>query len=181
MRHPVFCSIWDLDNCLADDEWRLRYVNRSLSGQAVWAEYNSHIPHDSAMHLDVFEAVRRAALPVFFTGRVSTYRGLTEEWIRGNLGVGLPIVYMRGLENKQSPADLKRSMLELLRRQRSEMQPVIAFDDLESIVTMYRECGVAAAVLRKYDPRQSLRCQPPLGVDVLAICDILINSVKELL
>jgi hypothetical protein len=62
---------------------------------------------------------------------------------------------MREDDDRSRPVELKRRMLALYRLLNPHDIIVAAFDDLESIVEMYKQEGVASAVLKIGDPART--------------------------
>ena len=146
------CIIWDLDNCLADDAWRIPLIDHALAGRARWARYHSACAADEPGNLDVFitqHTLQPDALPAFVTGRPACVRAATMSWIGAH--IELPrtgyTLLMRGDQDECGSVELKRRALRALRQ--AGFETIMAFDDRADIVEMYRAEGVPRAdVLR---------------------------------
>lgn len=159
-------AIWDLDNCLTDDQHRIPSINWSLRGDARYEEYNSQMWHDSPRNLDVFQTVCRIARPVFFSGRPEKFRHVTESWIRTHLlkldssGQCIdPIVYLRQGEGR--PAMIKHTMLwhHLRTFHLTPLNITAAFDDVPAVIEMYRREGVPAVLLQVHNPASAYQSE----------------------
>jgi hypothetical protein len=142
-------SIWDLDNCLADDKWRQPLINFTVEGAERYREYDSQMLHDKPHHVTEFKFMQRFAQPVFFTGRRERWRALTTEWVQRHLAIEHPIVFMRPDDDEGTPVQVKRDMLcALLNMHRVPVFDIVgAFDDLPSIISMYHAFGIGACQL----------------------------------
>lgn len=143
-------SIWDIDNCLADDSARQSLVDWDEVGDARYDRYNLQAAHDPLFHRAEFELMLKlGATPVFFTGRPEKHRRLTLTWLHRALGLSFPRMYMRpdgtvGL----TPRTLKEQMLKEFQAWMAPDERIVAaFDDLDAVVQMYRSHGIPAAKL----------------------------------
>ena len=148
-------TIWDIDNCLADDSWRISFIDwRTTNLDARYRPYHERCRHDVAHHVARFQATTLldGAQPIFFTARPEEVRLETHNWLRRELGVAVPIVRMRANQAFEPSVRLKAIMLAALRM---NMQPgdkiVHAFDDREDICAMYREANVPTTLLKIHD------------------------------
>lgn len=144
-------DIWDIDNCLADDQWRQELVDWELKGDARYYRYNEQLCKDHAAHTREFELYRRlGAKPVFFTGRAEYLRKDTESWLelRLHLKPGTYRIFMRpnGTEGL-TPRTLKERMLLEFLSSYPHAKIIAAFDDIPAVVDMYRSYDVPAARL----------------------------------
>lgn len=154
-------AIWDLDNCLSNDEWRLRRINWATENMDErYAAYHAVCGDDPPSNLDVYYAVRLLAVPIFFTARPEEVRAQTEAWIRRHLDEPKPMVLMRrrsGLDLKLSSVEIKRAMLRGLMAsivdadRLNEFDALLGFDDRQDIVAMYKEMGIKARLLKVHD------------------------------
>lgn len=149
-RSPTALSIWDLDNCLSNDGWRIRFID--VSQQDVddkFREYHSRCAHDNVGNLELFQALTANTLPVFITSRPNEVRAQTRDWIHRKLDKPTYILLMRPDRNHKPSLVLKRRAVEALL---STHPPIVsAFDDRHDIVNMYRELGLNAAQLWIHD------------------------------
>jgi hypothetical protein len=147
-------AIWDIDNCLADDRHRLHLIDWGKEGDERYLRYNQRMRLDPVAHQDVFNVMRAIGCrPVFFTGRCEKFRIDTVGYLQEKLGVSFPEVHMRpngtvGL----TPAKLKERMLRDLLAVTSSADVVAAFDDLQSVVDMYRAYGIPGVLLKIAEP-----------------------------
>jgi hypothetical protein len=147
-------TIWDMDNCLADDLWRQQYIEWGKQGDDRYRAYNERLLLDAPAHLREFELYMKiGAEPVFFTGRSEYLRPLTYDWIDMHLSkFGVkprPTMYMRPNDHRATPRDLKEEMLTRMYREHLGFGNRIigAFDDLPPVVQMYRNHNIPSAQL----------------------------------
>ena len=164
MNHPpfpqselgtFFYTIWDIDNCLADDHWRQELIEWNKQGDARYQLYNEAASLDVACNVHLFKLFRQlGARPVFFSGRPEAMRKISQEWLERCYDLTREDydLYMRddgtvGL----TPRKCKEAMLiNFLRRLGPEGQHgeiIAAFDDIPAIINMYRSYDIPATVL----------------------------------
>lgn len=143
--------IFDLDNCIANDGWRIKYIvqkdtaivlddDNSYSCKPVfdYHDYNSLSPFDRAENTHLLYGVKPI---VIFTSRPERYRLITEKWLEVN-NITYRSLHMRPDSLNASAAKLKSAMLNALF---SEYGPAtIAYDDDDDVVRMYQQNGIRA-------------------------------------
>lgn len=140
--------VWDIDNCLADDEWRIRHIDwHATDPDARYAQYHTLARNDRAANMDVFEASlrRHAAAAVFVTARPFAFYLDTAAWLvrwvtRAPLGVGQ--LMMRANGDHRPTVAVKRDAVRALL---CDAHVAEAHDDHAGVVAMYRdELGITA-------------------------------------
>jgi hypothetical protein len=132
-------AIWDLDNCLSDDGWRIRYVEWHKPIETRWNSYHRMCFRDEPGNHEEFGKTAAAGLaPMFITGRPESARALTMAWLSCHFDIRSPMLLMRANDDHRPSVDVK---LELLTGalQRVKGRPRLAFDDKPDIVQMYRD------------------------------------------
>ena len=141
--------IVDLDNCIADDAWRIphiRWQKRDLNHR--YHAYHLLAGFDECANEDLFVPARdgREQL-VVFTARPVMYRPITEEWLRRK---NIPVValLMRNDNDHRPSVELKRSMLLSLQELYSIPLSSVtaAYDDRADVVAMFTHHGIRAQV-----------------------------------
>lgn len=136
--------ILDLDNCIADDEWRLPAIEwEHTDFFQRFHEYHLHAAKDRLCNSHLFSA---SPPLVIITGRPFAYWKLTVRWLQRHL---IPYVglYMRPNNGCHLPApDVKRYLLHrfFASAHVTADHIVCAYDDRADVVAMYREEGVTA-------------------------------------
>lgn len=149
--------IWDLDNCLSNDEWRLSKIDWTKKNpDERYAAYHAAGAEDKPGNTNVFHRLHAnhadTCRPIFFTARPVSVRDQTEAWIKRELGVTEFVLVMRNNGDHRSSVGLKCSMLAYLPEYNVNFADVIAaYDDREDIVQMYNKCGMKAQVLAIHD------------------------------
>lgn len=147
-------ALWDLDNCLADDEWRIPFIDWSATNpDKRYDPYHMRCGEDVPRNVRMFHALSAAAVPVFCTARPESVRSTTQQWIRGKLGRSMAhpaerLLMRRNGEHLPS-VELKRVMAKRLLDAGNIV--VAAFDDRQDVVEMYRALGIPAARLWIHD------------------------------
>ncbi len=139
MKHIIL----DLDNCIADDSWRIPKINwQKTNPMERYHDYHSLSGFDRPGNLDILEAHSDAAV-IVFTARPVQYSAVTYEWLRRNK---IPYEYlvMRNNNDHRPSLDLKRSMLKWLPELYDVPLSTIvaAYDDRADVVEMYRSEGI---------------------------------------
>jgi hypothetical protein len=149
--------IFDIDNCLSNDEHRIPLIDWSASNpEQRYAAYHAACDQDAVGNMDVFaRACTGQRKIVFFTARPNKVRAKTEAWIRAKLvGEVQPFTLVMRNDGDHSPSvHLKSKMLIDYRsiNNPDREDVVAAYDDREDIVEMYRAFGVDAHVLKIHD------------------------------
>jgi hypothetical protein len=142
-------TIFDLDNCIADDEWRIAHIRWQKSDlNARYHEYHVLAAWDGLCNREALRAASEYGGIIIFTARPVMYRAITEQWLARN-EVPYDILIMRNNDDHRPSVELKRSMLRSL----PELYDVplhrviMAYDDRMDVVDMYREHAVVAQPL----------------------------------
>jgi hypothetical protein len=158
-------AIFDLDNCIADDAWRIPFVAWSAADSGKrYDVYHRACGGDKPGNLEKLAAhIEAGDVIMFLTGRPTAVREQTRVWIDAQLralrSTGAITVQptfhllMRRDGDERSSVSIKRDQLLSLRVD-WELQIdrcTGAYDDREDIVEMYRNSGVNASVLRIHD------------------------------
>lgn len=145
--------IFDLDNCLSDDGWRIEKIDWTKTNPAErYAAYHDACSSDTARNVGVFSIYAQDYKPLFFTARPESVREDTRQWIEHELGINCPSISMRGNNDHRSSVDLKRHMLQEFVAMGGAKEDIhLAFDDHAGVLKMYEEEGVAAHRLMIHD------------------------------
>ena len=141
--------IFDLDNCLADDEHRIPLIDWSQSDpEKRYAAYHAACGADVKKNGFALEShTKDGATPVFFTGRPTSVRGITHDWIHRNFGLGEGEydLYTRPNGDRRDSVALKHEMLLDFTSMVAPISDIVAaYDDRSDIVDMYRSRGISA-------------------------------------
>lgn len=143
-------AIFDLDNCLANDQWRIQYIDWTQSApDHRYHDYHSLAPFDSPANLDTFRPLARASKIriAFFTARPAAFRAATGIWLDRN-GMRFDALMMRPRGDHRPSMQLKAAhLLSFLKDNSLSPQDDIigAFDDRQDVVEMYLRQGVGRA------------------------------------
>lgn len=136
--------ILDLDNTIADDEWRIPRINWQKSDPTErYHDYHMLSSFDAVGNRSLFEGSPHDI--VIFTARPTTYASITYEWLQRN-GVKCRDILMRNRDDHRPSVQLKATqlnwLLELYGVRRDEI--VCAYDDRPDVVQMYWRAGIRA-------------------------------------
>jgi hypothetical protein len=141
--------ILDLDNCIADDGWRIQYIDWTQPDPDKRYElYHLLSNKDEARNTHLADAYRYDI--VFFTARPERYRSKTLKWLERH-GIRHKAILMRGADDSRPSAVLKSWQLSELLTSCDINDIQDAFDDREDVVEMYRALGIYSEVIRIHD------------------------------
>jgi len=145
-------TIWDIDNCIADDSWRIPYIDWSARDpDARYDPYHALSLADAPGNVDVWASMRTTgAHPVFVTSRPERFRPLTVEWLEQHFGIAVPRLLMRANDDHRPSVEVKRALIDV----HFDLRPanvLAAFDDRADIVEMYRSICLDGRVLSIHD------------------------------
>lgn len=146
-------AIFDLDNCISADAWRIPRINwHTASPDLRYAGYHAACGQDEMGNADTFFEVIRTHTPIFFTARPTDVREQTLKWLTDVVGVEDPILFMRNKGDHRHSVQLKREQLDWLFHEQIRFSDVkLAYDDRPDVVEMYRSVGIDAHVLAIHD------------------------------
>lgn len=143
--------ILDLDNCIADDSWRIPNINWHKSNlMERYHDYHSLSAWDRLCNARIAHDPRYTR--IIFTARPLLYRAITEEWLR-RWAVHHEVLIMRNNDDHTPSVELKRSMLGWLPEHYGIAFEDIAaaYDDRPDVVAMYNEAGINGKILSVHD------------------------------
>lgn len=144
--------IFDLDNCIAGDEWRIPFIKwdeedkfkryHSYHQLSPWDFYRNSFKVNQAvedLHCDI----------AIFTARPEHYRAMTEHWLQVNK-IPFKHLFMRPENCELHSLQLKRDMLLRLTHEFYVSKEDIraAYDDRFDVIEMYKSFGIDAHVLK---------------------------------
>jgi hypothetical protein len=147
--------IFDLDNCIADDEHRINLIDWNKSGSERYEAYHAAHIQDRCVQ-DHFPQFLKEVEPIFITGRPEKYRQTTLDWLEENgvlLNAASHSLWMRPNGCEYDSVRLKLNVIKHLEHAHGILpsEIVVAYDDREDVVAMYNAHGVNAEVLAIHD------------------------------
>jgi hypothetical protein len=135
------CYVFDIDGTLADLAHRRHYIE---TRPKRWKEFFRAAADDKAIEhiVDLARHLSKVNPVVFVSGRTENIRKETEDWLEREVGLRGPL-YMRCTADFRPDYVVKAELLEELMRDGYE--PIMAFDDRDQVVKMWREKGVPCA------------------------------------
>lgn len=139
--------VLDIDNCISDDSWRVRYI---LKNEHVpfkkFHKYHSLCAFDISYpfteycnHLENNESI------AIITARPELYKHLTEHWLYIN-GWEYDYLIMRPDGNHFPSASFKmRAILNLMATEQEDI--TMCYDDREDVLDVYEKLGLATTRL----------------------------------
>lgn len=138
--------ILDLDNCIADDGWRIPKIRWQHKEPLLrYHAYHSLSGFDRLGNEDLFAGAHHDV--IVFTARPVHYAEITEEWLRRN-NVTVRHLIMRNNDDHRPSVELKRHMLHWLPELYGVAwkEIVAAYDDRQDVVDMFRKHHIEAYV-----------------------------------
>lgn len=136
------CYVFDIDGTLADCSHRLHHIQKSPKDwRTFFAECKGDFPitHIVDLATTLFMADQQI---VYVSGRSDECREATLEWLQRH---GLPDapLYMRKAGDYRNDDIVKGELLDAVLA--DDLRPVMAFDDRDRVVAMWRARGIPCA------------------------------------
>lgn len=136
------CYLFDIDGTLADCSHRLHHIQKQPKD---WTSFfaacgdDAPIPHviGIAKSLAQFDHI------VLVSGRSDECRDATQVWLRSHLGSFWSSLYMRKAGDHRNDDIVKGELLDAVLA--DKWQPIMAFDDRDRVVAMWRARGIPCA------------------------------------
>lgn len=135
--------IVDIDGTIADCYHRLYFLERSPKD---WDGFFGALVDDKPIPtvIAMVKALTDQGHHLFFcTGRPNRTKKATQGWIYSVAGLGRRSLYMRKDDDRRSDEIIKREMLIQIRAEGHN--PVLAIDDRQRVVDMWRAEGLVCA------------------------------------
>lgn len=184
MKTPT-AVIFDLDNCLSNDEHRLSLIDLSRPDvDDRYEAYHELCHEDTPCNVQVFrEAIVGIDEIAFFTSRPESARAKTMAWISRWFGVVQYWLLMRPTGDHQPSADLKRQHLVRFGKSFPRgINVVRAYDDREDVLSMYAGCNIETTRLCAYDQKtetERKETQTSKSQDAAAVLDKMAAVFRE--
>ncbi len=134
------CYIFDIDGTLADLTHRLPHIQKQPKD---WTAFFAACLHDKPIP-HIVELARSLPLPIVcVSGRSDAVRVETDFWLRVKAGLTPAALYMRRAGDFRNDDIIKIELLDQLRS--DGWSPVMAFEDRDRVVKVWREAGVPCA------------------------------------
>lgn len=141
-------TIFDCDNVLADDAWRIPLIRWNT--QAMDLRYHSYhlaSAYDAPGNRQLLRTLRSEDV-IIFTAMPEQYRTLRQLWFNHNR-LGYNRIYMRPATDHSHSAQVKCNMLHKFYRDFGvgPQNVRIAYDDRQDVVDMYTAQGIKAELV----------------------------------
>ena len=136
------CYLFDLDGTLADITHRLPHIQKTPKD---WDAFFADCPGDAPIShiIELAQDLMRAgAGVVFVSGRSDQVRAETLEWLYNHVGASRTL-YMRKAGDHRPDHIIKGELLDQIVADGYE--PIMAFDDRNQVVEMWRAKGIPCA------------------------------------
>ncbi len=133
--------ILDLDNCIADDSWRIPLIDGTKKGHERFSEYHHRALDDVAANHELFRCPYKI---VIFTSRPNYFRARTNWWLKRN-GIEAVALFMRDAPDHRGSVEVKEEMLDRFLHMGHRLGDIeSAYDDRQNVVDMFLRAGVPA-------------------------------------
>lgn len=136
-------AIFDLDNCISRDDWRVKYIDHDEPDNFLrYHKYQLLAGYDQEDNCEVVDQHRNAGDSiVFLTARPEHYRAITEEWLVRHF-IPYSKVIMRPDGDHSHSTELKTK---LLARHGFDKDNVSAiYDDRMDCIVAFKQLGLPA-------------------------------------
>lgn len=140
---PKPCYIFDIDGTLADLTHRRHHVENKPKN---WPAFHAGCVDDTPIgHIcDLARRLHSTGTDlILVTGRNEAYRMQTVKWLHEVAQLPPVVVYMRADGDFRDDSIIKVELLE--KAKRDGYVPIMAFDDRDRVVKMWREQGIPCA------------------------------------
>lgn len=141
------CYIFDIDGTIADNSHRTHHLQKQPKD---WASYHKGVADDGPHKhiIGLANVLSSRAQIVLCTGRHEEQRPITTIWLYHNTGFVGPDessarLYMRANGDHRPDHVVKAELLAKIKE--DGFEPIMAFDDRNSVVEMWRANGVPCA------------------------------------
>ena len=143
------CYIFDIDGTLANNKHRVHHLEKTPKDwDAYHADYEKDVPFDHMCRTAHMIAGHYTV--IFCTGRPEYQRRGTLKWLYHNVTANLEkCLYMRKDGDHRPDHIVKLELLEQIRL--DGLDPIMAFDDRNSVVKMWRDAGIPCAQVAEGD------------------------------
>jgi phosphoglycolate phosphatase-like HAD superfamily hydrolase len=137
----IKCFIFDIDGTLSDPTHRLHHVQW---GKKEWDQFFSKMGDDAVREpiADLCNLCGTLYPVLIVTGRPENYRDETTNWLERH-DISCSHLYMRPANDTRPDHIVKKEILDKIRAEGYD--PVMVFDDRQSVVDMWRANGLICA------------------------------------
>lgn len=136
------CYLFDIDGTIADLTHRLHHIEGDKKDWPAFfdaCEHDAPIPHI----LDLAKILCEQAIVLLVSGRSDRVRNQTVDWLYRHGLNNFTTLYMRQDGDHRPDHIVKAELLEQIRADGYE--PIMAFDDRNQVVEMWRANGIPCA------------------------------------
>jgi phosphatidate phosphatase APP1 len=138
------CYVFDIDGTIADLSHRLHHIRDGMKTKKNWDAFFAEVHKDAPIPhvIDLARALAKSAHVIYVSGRSDQCRTQTAQWLDlHKLPVGS--LYMRKAGDHRQDNIVKGELLDKLIA--DGFRPIMAFDDRDQVVKMWRERGIPCA------------------------------------
>lgn len=141
------CYIFDLDGTLADLSHRLHHIQKTPKDWRSFFAYDEVMKDTLIPHIrDLYDIIRydeaRKNHTLIVSGRSDECWEATADWLDGH-SIYFDKLYMRTAGDRRPDYLVKYDLLQKLKA--DGWSPIMAFDDRDQVVKMWRENGIPCA------------------------------------
>lgn len=137
------CYIFDIDGTVANNKHRSHHLEKTPKD---WDAYHVDVEQDTAFEhiLQLYIDLQKSGIPIVFcSGRHDGQRIVTMQWLERNGFTESCGLYMRKEGDHRPDHIVKLELLDQIRA--DDFEPIMAFDDRNTVVKMWRDAGIPCA------------------------------------
>lgn len=163
--------IFDIDGCISDDRWRRARIPAGANQPLQFDFYHAGCGDDPPLEVGrklLEDHIARGDFIAFCTARPFKVAEITAKWIKDHFDIEPTkdfIILMRQDDDARSAVEVKMEFLTYVRQyiEQTKKKLVMAYDDRQDIIDMYRSKGVAVGLLNEQGLVQEL---PKVGTAI---------------
>lgn len=176
--------VFDIDGCISDDRWRRARIPADANQPLQFDFYHAGCGDDPPLEVGsqvLTGHIANGDFIAFCTARPFKVAELTAGWIERHFSIEPTkdfIILMRKDDDARSAVEVKTEFLSYINKyvEQTGKNLVMAYDDRQDIIDMYRENGVEVALLNEYGLVQENRPQAGMRIDGAPVT---VESLRE--
>jgi hypothetical protein len=135
-------AIFDIDGCLADDEWRKQYIDMgTIDLEKRYDQYHSQSKKDISFNQEIVHSYVKAGNRIaFVTTRPEKFRNQTWEWLTGNYQLPEDTLLIMRPTSNHAPSAILKPKLIMHNFTREEIE--VVFDNRDDVLDAYRRANI---------------------------------------
>lgn len=177
--------VFDIDGCISDDQWRRARIPEGATQPLQFDFYHAGCESDPplAIGAEILRGhIANGDFIAFCTARPVKVAELTANWIKQHFQIEPTkdfMILMRKDDDDRGAVEVKQEFVNFLRqyREQTNKNVVMAYDDRQDIIDMYRQAGLQARLLNE----QGLQEPNTVGIAGTRVdgAPVTVQSIRE--